>query len=140
MLVWSVWCYPDTCLELLKVIWSWAVFPDGARAPRARPHSTTSVRSTMSQDTLSSLSGIAIHSPTFTPASRLMSFTSSIKEYSNTSWSGAGSSWMRRSWTVVYAPYRLPLVPGTSRMESPRSLRFLGASARTWRASSWAVW
>ena len=28
MLVWSVWCYPDTCLELLKVIWSWAVFPD----------------------------------------------------------------------------------------------------------------
>ena len=29
MLVWAVWCYPDTCLELLKVIWSWAVFPDG---------------------------------------------------------------------------------------------------------------
>ena len=28
MLVWAVWCYPDTCLELLKVIWSWAVFPD----------------------------------------------------------------------------------------------------------------
>ena len=28
MLVWSVWCYPDTCLELLKVIWSWEVFPD----------------------------------------------------------------------------------------------------------------
>ena len=30
MLVWAVWCYPDTCLELLKVIWSWAVFPDVA--------------------------------------------------------------------------------------------------------------
>ena len=32
MLVWAVWCYPDTCLELLKVIWSWAVFPDVSQA------------------------------------------------------------------------------------------------------------
>ena len=37
MLVWAVWCYPDTCLELLKVIWSWAVFPDvGAWRDAAR--------------------------------------------------------------------------------------------------------
>ena len=36
MLVWSVWCYPDTCLELLKVIWSWAVFPDDPALPKVQ--------------------------------------------------------------------------------------------------------
>ena len=28
MSVRALWCYSDTCLELLKVIWSWVVFPD----------------------------------------------------------------------------------------------------------------
>ena len=37
MLVWAVWCYPDTCLELLKVIWSWAVFPDVKQVRGACP-------------------------------------------------------------------------------------------------------
>ena len=46
MLVWAVWCYPDTCLELLKVIWSWAVFPDAAafRNKRSRSSVDTSDR------------------------------------------------------------------------------------------------
>ena len=39
MLVWAVWCYPDTCLELSKVIWSWAVFPDVAPLSGAQPNS-----------------------------------------------------------------------------------------------------
>ena len=51
MLVWAVWCYPDTCLELLKVIWSWAVFPDEEIIAAETPGASASKMAAMASKT-----------------------------------------------------------------------------------------